>query len=214
MIKKKNLKSLSRFHKSEAKFCQPCPTFCIPMDCIFHGILPAWILVWEPFTSPGDLPNPGIEPRSPALKMDNLPAEPPGKPKNIGKQDVHGPDCSFLIPKFRRKTLVVFFILWVKLDFIVLIKSTITAEERKKKKKKRKKSKRNCWTSQNIRIVYIFLESLLSASFPLLGVIVHLDSPGCPPTLCWSLDLLWASSDSNLVLHLCVLASNVHSYQN
>ena len=45
----------------------------------------------------------------------------------------------FLIPKFRRKTLVVFLILWVKLDFIVLIKSTITAEEQKKKKKKRKK---------------------------------------------------------------------------
>ena len=33
-----------------------------------------------PFPSPGDLPNPGIEPRSPALQMDPLPAEPPGKP--------------------------------------------------------------------------------------------------------------------------------------
>ena len=31
---------------------------------------------------PGDLPNPGIEPRSPALQVDSLPAEPPGKPKN------------------------------------------------------------------------------------------------------------------------------------
>ena len=35
----------------------------------------------EPFTSPGDLPNPGIEPRSPTLRVDSLPAEPPGKPK-------------------------------------------------------------------------------------------------------------------------------------
>ena len=35
-----------------------------------------------PFLSPGDLPNPGIEPRSPALQVDSLPAEPPGKPKN------------------------------------------------------------------------------------------------------------------------------------
>ena len=34
------------------------------------------------FTSPGDLPNPGIEPRCPALQVDSLPAEPPGKPKN------------------------------------------------------------------------------------------------------------------------------------
>ena len=34
-----------------------------------------------PFPSPGDLPNPGIEPRSPALQTDPLPSELPGKPK-------------------------------------------------------------------------------------------------------------------------------------
>ena len=34
----------------------------------------------QPFLSPGDLPNPGIKPRSPALQADSLPAEPPGKP--------------------------------------------------------------------------------------------------------------------------------------
>ena len=33
-----------------------------------------------PFPSPGDLPNPGIEPKSPALQADTLPSEPPGKP--------------------------------------------------------------------------------------------------------------------------------------
>ena len=33
-----------------------------------------------PFPSPGDLPNPGIEPRSPALQADALSSEPPGKP--------------------------------------------------------------------------------------------------------------------------------------
>ena len=38
----------------------------------------------EPFPSPGDLPNPEIEPRSPALWVDSLPAEPQGKPKNTG----------------------------------------------------------------------------------------------------------------------------------
>ena len=32
-----------------------------------------------PFPSPGDLPNPGIEPRSPALLADALPSEPPGE---------------------------------------------------------------------------------------------------------------------------------------
>ena len=31
-----------------------------------------------PFPSPGDLPDPGIEPRSPALQADALPSEPPG----------------------------------------------------------------------------------------------------------------------------------------
>ena len=51
-------------------------------------------------------------------------------------------------------------------------------------------SKRIYRTSQNIRI-NAFLESLLSESFPLLGVTVHFTSLGCPLTLCSSLDLLW-----------------------
>ena len=39
-----------------------------------------------PFPSPGDLPDPGIEPRSPALRADALPSEPPGKFKHeLGK---------------------------------------------------------------------------------------------------------------------------------
>ena len=37
-----------------------------------------------PFPSSGDLPNPGIEPRSPTSRADSLPAEPQGKPKNTG----------------------------------------------------------------------------------------------------------------------------------
>ena len=36
-----------------------------------------------PFPSPGDLPDLGIEPRSPALQADALPSEPPGKPITI-----------------------------------------------------------------------------------------------------------------------------------
>ena len=43
-----------------------------------HGIFQARILEWLPFPSPGDLPNPGIKPRSPALQADSLPSEPPG----------------------------------------------------------------------------------------------------------------------------------------
>ena len=33
------------------------------------------------FSSPGDLRDPGIEPRSPAMHADSLPSEPPGKPR-------------------------------------------------------------------------------------------------------------------------------------
>ena len=38
-----------------------------------------------PFPSPGDLPNLGIEPRSPLLKADSLPAELQGKPLGTGE---------------------------------------------------------------------------------------------------------------------------------
>ena len=34
----------------------------------------------QPFPSPGNLPNPGIKPRSPKVQADSLSAEPPGKP--------------------------------------------------------------------------------------------------------------------------------------
>ena len=38
-------------------------------------------------------------------------------------------------------------------------------------------------TSQNMRMINVFLESQLSEFFPSLGVTVHLTSLGCPPTL-------------------------------
>ena len=37
-----------------------------------------------PFPSPGDLPDPGIKPRSPALQAGTLTCEPPGKPDIVG----------------------------------------------------------------------------------------------------------------------------------
>ena len=37
-----------------------------------------------PFSSPGDLPDPGIKPGSPALQADALTSEPPGKPTFVG----------------------------------------------------------------------------------------------------------------------------------
>ena len=47
----------------------------------------------------------------------------------------------------------------------------------------RKKSKSIYRTSQKVRIINVFLESLLSESFPLLEVAVHLTSLLCPPKL-------------------------------
>ena len=44
-----------------------------------HGIFSARVLEWVAIPSPEDLPNPGIEPGSPALQADALPSEPPGK---------------------------------------------------------------------------------------------------------------------------------------
>ena len=56
------------------KVAQSYPTLCDPMD---YGVKsmefsrPEYWSGW-PFPSPGDLPNPGIEPRSPALQVDSL----------------------------------------------------------------------------------------------------------------------------------------------
>ena len=51
--------------KMKVKVTQLCPTLCDPMDYIVHGILQTRMLEWVAFPVLGDLPNPGIEPRSP-----------------------------------------------------------------------------------------------------------------------------------------------------
>ena len=48
---------------------------------------------------PGDLPNPGIEPRSSALRVDSLPAEPQGKSKNTVRATEQIRDTGRLINK-------------------------------------------------------------------------------------------------------------------
>ena len=42
------------------------------------------ILEWVAISFPGDLPDPGIKPRSPALQADALTSEPPEKPIIVG----------------------------------------------------------------------------------------------------------------------------------
>ena len=80
---------LFSYHESEVKWSESASHSVMsdsydPMDYRVHGILQAEFWSGEPFPSPGDLPNPEIEPRSPALQVDSLLAQPRGKPKNTG----------------------------------------------------------------------------------------------------------------------------------
>ena len=67
----------------KSKAAQSCLTLCDPMDCVAYQVPPSMGFsrqgYWSglPFPSPGDLPNPGIEPGSPTLQTDALPSEPP-----------------------------------------------------------------------------------------------------------------------------------------
>ena len=63
---------------------QLCPTLYNLMDysppgSSVHGILQARILERVAIPSPGNIPDPGIKLRSPALQVDSLPSEAPGK---------------------------------------------------------------------------------------------------------------------------------------
>ena len=69
------------------------------------------------------------------------------------------------------------------MDFLLPIKSTTTTARVGGQGVVEKKSKRIYRTSQKIRIINIFLEALLSESFPTLGIPVYLNYLGCPPTL-------------------------------
>ena len=68
----------------KVKVDQSCPTLCDPMDFKWNppgqhtGVGSLSLLQ-------GNLPNPGIEPRSPTLWADSLPAEPPEKPTFLAR---------------------------------------------------------------------------------------------------------------------------------
>ena len=80
---RKEGRKTEREREKEREVVQSYPTLCEP-----------WTVAWQappsmgfsrqeywsglPFPSPGDLPNPGIKPRSPELQADSLPSEPPG----------------------------------------------------------------------------------------------------------------------------------------
>ena len=75
--------------ESACKLLQSCPTLCNPMDCGLPGSSVHRILRQEYcsgllYPPPGDFPDPGIEPESPAspeLAGRFFTTEPPGKPR-------------------------------------------------------------------------------------------------------------------------------------
>ena len=81
-----------------AKLLQSCLALC---DTVVRQAPPSMGFsrqdFWSglPFPSPGDLPDPGVEPGCPALKADALPSEPPGKPN--GKWKVTFKNCMLSI---------------------------------------------------------------------------------------------------------------------
>ena len=71
-------KLLLKKRKMKVLVAQSCPTLCNPMDCSLlgssvHRILQARILEWLAIPFSRDLPDTGIELRSPALQADSLP---------------------------------------------------------------------------------------------------------------------------------------------
>ena len=68
---------------------------CSPPGSSVHGILQVRILEL-PFASPGDLPEAGIEPGSPAMKADSLPFELPGKAYDKPRQYIKSRDITLL----------------------------------------------------------------------------------------------------------------------
>ena len=63
--------------------CSVMSNFLRPHGSSVHGILHVRILEWVAISFSTDLPDPGIELRSPALQADSLLPEPPRKPQRL-----------------------------------------------------------------------------------------------------------------------------------
>ena len=78
--------------KFKSEVTQSCLPLCDPVDCSLQASPSMGFSRQEyqgrlPFSSPEDLPEPGIEARSPTLQADILPSEPLGKPKEMRISD-------------------------------------------------------------------------------------------------------------------------------
>ena len=81
--------------EAQSNHCTVLSCSVVSNSLQLHGLQPARLLCpwglsrqeyWSglPCPPPGNFPNPGIKPMSPAFQADSLLSEPPGKPKNTG----------------------------------------------------------------------------------------------------------------------------------
>ena len=89
-------KNLGEGAQALQNFCyclvaKSCPTLFDPMECsplqapLFMGFPRQECWSGFPFSSPGDLPDPGIKPMSPVLAGEFFTTEPPRKPKTLAE---------------------------------------------------------------------------------------------------------------------------------
>ena len=81
----------------KVKVTQLCPTLCDPYISMEFSRPEYWS--GQPFPSPGDLPNPGIKPKSSTFQVDSLPAEPQNKPIKYESKVIYG--CWLVMCQYR-----------------------------------------------------------------------------------------------------------------
>ena len=114
-----------------AKSLQLCPTLCNPWTVACQAPLSVGFPRQEywsrlPSPSPGDLPDPGIEPGSPALQADSLPSELPGK---LSCSKATPVSSMFVLPKGKSRGLT-----FCNLSQKHLSKKTIQTHQRQRQK--------------------------------------------------------------------------------
>ena len=89
------LKDSAPWKWTEIEVTKSCLTLCNPMDCSPPGsFIQARVLEWVAISFFRGLPDPGMEPGSPALQADALLPEPPGKRFKLGLLWQSWNDCS------------------------------------------------------------------------------------------------------------------------
>ena len=102
--------------KSHPTLVNPWTVAHLSQGSSVHGISQARVLEWLLFPSPGDIPNPGIEPVSPALQMDSLTLNHQGSPQNTLYS------VKFAFQKRRTYFYLKLFILYLKFKFNRMIR--------------------------------------------------------------------------------------------